>query len=226
MKKVVALIPCRKNSKGIPNKNMINFSGKPLIYWTLKSLKDSKIIDDVYVTSDSDRILNYSKKFKVKTIKRPNKLATSKSMSENAIMHAIKKIKINYDYIVFAQVTSPLRPKNIFDKSLKHFFKNKFDSLFSSTKVKNNFLWKMKGIKLNPNYNIKHRKMRQQINNIYCENGSFYIFSKKGFLKNKNRLFGKIGTYELDKVYASDIDEIIDLKLCELIKKNLIKKNV
>ena len=64
MKKVVALIPCRKNSKGIPNKNMINFSGKPLIYWTLKSLKDSKIIDDVYVTSDSDRILNYSKKFK------------------------------------------------------------------------------------------------------------------------------------------------------------------
>ena len=202
------------------------FCGKPLIYWTIKSLKDSKIIKDIYVTSDSKKILYYCSKLKVKTIYRPKNLATSKSKSEDAIIHAIKKIKKDFKYIVFAQATSPLRPTNVFDDALKFFFKGEFDSLFSSVEVKNIFTWEKKGSKLKPNYNYKKRKMRQQLNKSYYENGSFYIFNKKGILKNNNRLFGKIGMYKLDKVYSSDIDEMIDFKISELINKNFIKNNV
>lgn len=226
MKKVIAIVPCRKNSKGIKNKNMKIFCGKPLLYWTIKSLKDSKIIQDIYITSDSKKILNYSNKMKVKTIFRPKNLATSNSKSEDAIIHAIKKIKKDFKYIVFAQATSPLRPVNVFDDALEYFFKKKLDSLFSSVEVKNIFTWEKKGSKLKPNYNYKKRKMRQKLNNLYYENGSFYIFKKNGILKNNNRLFGKIGMYKLDKVYRSDIDEIIDLKISEFIKKKLIKNNV
>ena len=61
--------------------------------------------------------------------------------------------------------------------------------------------------------------MRQEIKDIQLENGSFYIFNKKGFLKSKNRLFGKIGSYIVDKIYSHDIDEILDLKINEFIKK-------
>ena len=132
MKNVIALILCRGNSKGIKNKNIKNFYGKPLMYWTIKSLKESKIIKKIYISSDSNEILNYAKKQKIITIKRPKLLATSRSQSEKAIQHAVKIIDTNFDCIVFPQVTCPLRPKNIFDKSLNYFFKNKLDSLFSS----------------------------------------------------------------------------------------------
>jgi len=118
MRNVIALILCRGNSKEIKNKNIKIFSRKPLMYWTIKSLKESKIIKKIYISSDSNKILDYAKKQKIITIKRPKSLATSKSQSEKAIEHAIKVINTDFDYIVFPQVTSPLRPKNIFDKSL------------------------------------------------------------------------------------------------------------
>ena len=74
---------------------------------------------------------------------------------------------------------------------------------------------------LKPKYNIHKRPMRHDINNIFLENGSFYIFKKAGFIKNKNRMFGKIGTYLIDKKYSYDIDENIDFYINKLIKKNL-----
>jgi CMP-N,N'-diacetyllegionaminic acid synthase len=221
MKKVIALILCRGNSKGIKNKNIKLFSGKPLMYWTIKSLKESKQIKEIYVSSDSDKILDYAKKQKVVTIKRPRILATSKSQSEKAIEHAFKKINIAFNYIVFAQVTSPLRPKNVFDKSLKYFFKKKLDSLFSSNIPAKIFLWEKINKSIIPKFNINQRKMRQDIKNIYSENGSFYIFKKEGFDKFKNRLFGKIGTYEIDKKYSYDIDDEIDFKINDIVKRRL-----
>ena len=223
MRNVIALILCRGNSKGIKNKNIKIFSGKPLMYWTIKSLKDSKIINKIYISSDSKKILDYANKQKILTIKRPKALATSKSQSEKAIQHAIKVIDTDFDYIVFPQVTSPLRPKNIFDKSLNYFFKNKLDSLFSSNIPSKIFLWEKLRKKIMPKFNINKRQMRQDIKNIYSENGSFYIFKKKGFNKFKNRLFGKIGTYVIDKKYSYDIDEQIDFQINTIIKKKLNK---
>ena len=68
MKKVIALVLCRGKSKGIKNKNLVNFFGKPLMYWTIKQLKDCKIIKEIYVSSDSKKILNYAEKLKVSII--------------------------------------------------------------------------------------------------------------------------------------------------------------
>lgn len=216
MKKVIALIPCRGNSKGIKNKNLVNFFGKPLMYWTIKQLKDCKIIKEIYVSSDSKKILNYAEKLKVGIIKRPSNISNGNVQSEEAILHAIKKKKLNSDIIVFPQVTSPLRPKNVFCKALNVFKKNNLDSLFSANKV-HYFLWK-KQKKLIPNYNYNNRPMRQKMNTL-SENGSFYIFDSKKFLKSKNRLFGKVGSYLLEKKYSFDIDDDIDLKINKFLKK-------
>ena len=220
MKKTIAIILCKGNSKGVKNKNIKKFSGKPLMYWTIQSLKETSIIKEIYISSDSDQILNYAKKQKIICIKRPKKLTHSRSQSEDSILHSIKHIKSDFDYIVFPQVTSPLRPKNIFDKSLRYFFKRKFDSLFSSNIPSKIFLWN-ENKKLKPKYDINKRPMRQDIKKIFLENGSFYIFKKKGFIKFKNRLFGKIGTYLVDKKYSYDIDEEIDFKINEIVKRKL-----
>ncbi len=221
MKKIIAIILCKGNSKGVKNKNLKIFLGKPLLYWTIKSLKESNKIKEIYLSSESKKILNYAKKQKIKLIKRPKHLSQPRSQSEDSLLHAIEHIKTNFEYIVFPQVTSPLRPKNIFDKSLKYFFKKKLDSLFSSNIPSKIFLWSGNK-KLKPKYNINKRPMRQDINEIYSENGSFYIFKRKGFIKSKNRLFGKIGTYVVDKKYSYDIDEEIDFKINEIVNKNKI----
>jgi N-acylneuraminate cytidylyltransferase len=221
MKKIIALILCRGNSKGIKNKNLKLFCGKPLIYWTIKSLKDAKKINQIYVSSDSKKILDYANKQGLVCIKRPKALATSRSPSEKAIEHAIKKIKSDFEYCVFPQVTSPLRPNNIFNKALNFYFKKKLDSLFSSNVPSKFFFWEKSNKKIFPKFDLNNRKMRQDIKNIYTENGSFYIFKKDGFNKYKNRLFGKIGTYKLDKMYGYDIDEPIDFEINKIIKKKL-----
>jgi N-acylneuraminate cytidylyltransferase len=217
MNRTIALMLCRGNSKGIKNKNLINFLGKPLIWWTIKDLKSSKLIENIYVSSDSDKILKFAKKEGVKIIKRPKNISKDYSISESALLHALKKIKKNAEIIVFAQVTSPLRPKKVFDNAINFFVKRKYDSMFSSTKD-HNFIWKSQHGRLSPNYNFKNRPMRQKINCFFKENGSFYIFKKKGFVKFKNRLFGKIGTYILDKKYSFEIDDKIDLKINKILK--------
>ena len=70
-----------------------------------------------------------------------------------------------------------------------------------------------------PIYNISKRPMRQDIKNIFLENGSFYIFKKNGFIKHKNRLFGRIGEYLINKEYSYDIDEEVDFLINEIVKK-------
>jgi CMP-N,N'-diacetyllegionaminic acid synthase len=123
--KYIAIIPCRKNSKGIKNKNIKLFNKKPLLYWTLKAAKQTKLIEKIFVTSDSDRIISIAKKFGVNSIKRPKKLATDLSTSESAILHALKKINYNFKNIIFLQATSPLRKKDDITKAIKYFEKKK-----------------------------------------------------------------------------------------------------
>ena len=179
MGNVIALILCRGNSKGIKNKNIKSFSGKPLMYWTIKSLKESKIIKKIYISSDSNEILNYAEKHKIITIKRPKSLATSRSQSEKAIEHAIKVIDTDYEYIVFPQVTCPLRPKNIFDKALNYFLKNKLDSLFSSNIPSKIFLWEKLKKKIIPKFDINKR---DKILKIFIQKMDHFIYLKKKVL--------------------------------------------
>ena len=86
--KIISIIPARGGSKGIPNKNIIDFHGKPLITWTIEQALDSKMIDEVYVTSDSSHILSIAEGMGVHTIKRPvNSLTIALHLSQHYCMH-------------------------------------------------------------------------------------------------------------------------------------------
>ena len=104
--KIVAIIPARGNSKRVKNKNIKILAGKPLIAWTIKSALRSKFINEVYVSSDSKKILKISKKFHAKTIVRPKILSGNFINSDAAIKHAYLKIGKRFDYIVTLQATS------------------------------------------------------------------------------------------------------------------------
>ena len=91
--KIVAIILARGNSQGIPKKNLISFCGKPLLYWSIKQAKNVKAISDVWVSSDNEEILEFSKKHGAKTIRRPNNISKNTSTSESGYLHAISEIE-------------------------------------------------------------------------------------------------------------------------------------
>jgi len=222
-KKIFSIIIARGGSKGIKNKNLIKFNRKPLIYWTIKQSLISKNIDEVWVSSDSKKILNYAKKVGAKTLLRPTKFSKDDSTSESAWTHAINNIEnidIKKDLVIAPQLTSPLRSNADFDKAINLFIKKKSDSLFSGFFFEIFFNWKYLTKKITPNYDLKKRRRRQNLSKSIIENGSFYIFKINGFLKNQNRLFGEISCYIMPKAKSFQIDEKEDLKFLNILSSN------
>ena len=104
---ITVIIPARGGSKGIPGKNIKNFEGKPLIIHSIEYARDSKLINEIYVSTDDDQIAHISKTAGAKIIKRPAELATDTSSTESAIEHALNNIDNLPDIIVLLQPTSP-----------------------------------------------------------------------------------------------------------------------
>lgn len=214
--KIISIIPARGGSKGIPNKNIIDFHGKPLITWTIEQALDSKMIDEVYVTSDSSHILSIAEGMGVHTIKRPSKLSNDSASSESALLHALKTINKRTDLIVFLQVTSPLRKKYDIDNAIRKLLDEKADSLLSLCSSKE-FIWNKFNETFSPlTYDIENRCDHRQLKNLYYENGSIYVFKPQILEKKKNRLGGKISVYLMDSWQRADIDDQDSLDYCLL----------
>ena len=212
-KKYIVLIPLRKNSKRIKNKNFIKINRKPLIYYTYREAIKIFNSKNIYVSSDDLKAKKFSDKFNLSFVKRPSNLCTDKSKTEDVIKHFIISNKIINKNIVLLQATSPMRKsKDILD-CINKFENNKLDSIFSVYKEKN-FLWTKKNKKLvSYSFNFKKRQRSQDMDYIYHENGSIFVFKSKQFLYYKNRIFGKFDIFEMKKINSSDIDTKEDLKL-------------
>lgn len=227
---IVAIIPARGGSKGIPKKNILNFCGKPLISWTIEEVLGSKLINDVYVSSDADDILEISKNYGAKVIKRPRTIARDNSTSEEALKHAIafirKKVKEKIDIVVFCQATSPLRTSEDIDNAIKYFISTQADSLFSAVILESLYTWrKQKRELISVSYDYKNRVRRQERPPLYLENGSIYIFKPEVLVKYNNRLGGKISMYIMDYWKSFDIDTIEDVEVCKyFMRKKILSK--
>ena len=215
MSKIVSLIPARKGSKGIPNKNLINLCGKPLISYAIRASKQS-LVDETWVSSDSDEILNVSKNLGASTIKRPSELSDDNATSESALLHFAEKI--SFDILVFIQCTAPLIKHQDINEGINKI--DKFDSVLSVSETHQMF-WDENG----PLYDINNRLRRQNSTKRYLETGSFFITSKKNLLKFKNRLSGNIGFVEIPKYRSFDIDNEGDIKIVETIINSKLYNN-
>ena len=207
----------RGGSKSIPNKNIKKFGGKPLCAWVLDSALKSKEIDQIYVSSDSDKILSTVNKIskKIITIKRKKQLAMDYSSTEDVLLDFAKCV--DFKNIVTIQATSPFTSEKDLDAAIKKFKNERLDSLFTAVRSKR-FYW---DDNLNPiNYDPKKRIMRQNFKGTLMENGAFYITNKKILEKNKCRLGGTIGVYEMNEMHSFEIDEMLDWNiLSKLINK-------
>ncbi len=136
-KNIIAVIPARGNSKRLKDKNIFKVWNKPMIYWTIKAAKNSKFIKEIYVSSESKKILSVSKKFKVKTIERPEILSNDKVFKMDVVTHATKYIERKFskpDIIVSIQANSPEISSNDIDGAINHMIKYKRNEVISVDK--------------------------------------------------------------------------------------------
>ena len=222
---IVAIIPARGGSKEIPKKNIKEIAGKPLISWSINQAKESVLIDEVIVSTDCEEIAGIARNNGASIpFMRPGDLSDDKSTTESAILHCIEYLNSQNKYpriVVLIQCTSPIRSKGCFDKAIKHFIDNNFDSMLSVCRS-NRFYWKDLQ---NPKamYDFVNRPRRQDIKNDdqqFLETGSFYITKTDSLKESGNRLSGKIGMFLTDDDEQFEIDTMVDFKVCEAIMIN------
>jgi N-acylneuraminate cytidylyltransferase len=229
MTKTVAIILARGGSKGIPNKNIMKFCGKPLLVWSIEHAKNTRGISSVWVSSDSEKILKIAEKAGANIIKRPKNLSKDTSTSVSGWIHVINEIQKNnekIDVIVALQATSPVRVSSDIENGLKKFQRLKFDSMFSGSLIGDFFIWEKnkKGELKSINYNYQKRPRRQMFKEQYVENGSFYIFTPNNIKKYNNQLVGKIGIAKMEFWKSFEIDSMENVEFCENIMKHYILK--
>jgi len=227
---VAGIILARGGSKGVPGKNVLSIAGKPLIAWSIEQSLNSPLIDSTWVSSDSDQILEIAQSFGAKPIKRPLKIAGDQSSSEEAWLHAIEYIHSNHDIdldaIVGLQPTSPIRESSDLTSAIEIFQAEDYDSMFSISKPLEGFRWQViDGLPQSIDYDYTRRKMRQNMQETYHENGSFYIFKPSIIQKYNNRLGGKIGMFKMDFYKTFQIDEPEDIRMCEIIMLEYLLAN-
>lgn len=215
-KNILAIIPARGGSKGIPKKNIIDLAGKPLIAWTIEASLNSKYISKTIVSSDSEEILDISKKFGADVVKRPDILANDTASSESVVNHVIKTLSEQYQYIILLQPTSPLRNSETIDKAIEYFFSKNATSLISVNEIDNKILKAfvekdddfLEGIR----DNTFPFMPRQKLPKIYMSNGAIYMINTKDFLKNQSFFTDKTLKFIMNKEQSIDIDTLEDLE--------------
>ena len=204
----IAFIPARCAVKSIPFKNIKNFCGKPLIYWSLFAAQKSNKIDEIYVATDCEEIGSVINSFgfsKVKVYDREVKNANDKVSTESVMLEFIDKNNFDdKDRFLLIQATSPLTQTKDFDEALEKLDNEKSDSLLTCVRTKR-FFWSDESMPLN--YDINNRPRRQEFHGIFMENGAFYINTIGNIIKDKNRLSGKISIYEMEDFTSIEIDE-------------------
>jgi len=216
-KRIIAIIPARSGSKRLPNKNIKIFNGRPLLYWSITIAKKVKIIDKIYVSTDSVKIKKIAKKFDALVpFLRPKSFATDKSPSEKLILHTLKNLNEKIDYVILLQPTSPLRNYKAVESSLKYAIKKAINSLVSVTNLSDH------KFNLFENSSKKMVMMnKKKVAKLRCINGSIYILKVSNFLIKKKIVNSSTKFFETNKNESIDIDTKLDFEIAKILSKEL-----
>ncbi|MGH2075659.1 cytidylyltransferase domain-containing protein [Aerococcus urinaeequi] len=225
---ILAIIPARGGSKGIPRKNVLLLSGQPLISYAIQNAKSSRFQMDVAVSTDDQEITNVSNQFGAEVIRRNKKLASDEVTLDPVIFDAVQQMEDKtgktYDYVITLQPTSPLLSADTLDSAIQKMLNDEtIDTLISAVNDPH-LSWTTKKVKgvvtVLPNYEA--RLNRQYLPKNFVETGAFVI-TKRHFVKPDTRFGKNISVYEVPASESTDIDTKQDWWVAE---KQLSKKNI
>ena len=233
-KKVVAIIPVRGGSKGIPRKNLYRLDGKDtLLERTIKQGLSCPSIDRVIVSTDDEEMDAIAQQYKVNAPSlRPALLSNDRALTVDVILHLIAECAIEDSYICLLQTTAPLRTLEDLNGMFKVFAENAVDadSIVSLTahddphpnkiqKIENGFVSSYLG--------GESMVPRQQLPKVYRLNGAFYMTHQKNLVMGRSFFTGKTLPYILPKERSVNLDTMMDLYLLEsMVDKGIIAINI
>ncbi len=215
---IIAIIPARGGSKGIPQKNIIDLGGLPLLAWSIRVARAAKVLDEVYVSTDDDEIAKIAKEYGARVpFLRPKELATDKATTVDAISHFILKLKLENncpDIVVLLQPTQPFRSVETIIKAIEA-YKLTGSGVVSVSRVAEHpvlmrYFDKSTSVLTRLLGNVNSTVRRQDFSEVYRVNGAVYVNSVEDYLQKKSLNDNPIGviTTELEGV---DIDTLDDL---------------
>jgi CMP-N,N'-diacetyllegionaminic acid synthase len=224
---IIAVIPARGGSKGIPKKNIRLLNGKPLVAYTIEAAIGSGAARDVLVSTDSEEIAAVSRNFGAKIIARPAEISDDTASTEAALIHAVEVIReergFTPEYVLTLPPTSPLRNAGTIKIFLNHYLSisGRYDAMLTLTEtygdywVKENDMFK----RLFP----EAPRRRQDRRPVYLENSAIYITRTQSLLETGSILGKNCTGFIISKTEAVDINSPLDLKWAEFILKTSIQ---
>ena len=228
-KNVLAIIPARGGSKGIPGKNIREFAGKPLIVHSIEASLQCPLVSRTVVSTDDDKIAEISKAHGAEVIKRPNELAADTSLVIDAIRHAVRKVEEegeDVDIVILLEPTSPLRRLEDLEKCIQVLLENKADSVatFTDAHVSPNRLWRVSDDVVEPYIEGAVPWLpRQKQPKAYELTGQIYGLSKRVLFENEDSistLSGRIFPVITPRETALDIDTELDFIMAEKLMEH------
>lgn len=225
-KTFLAIVPARKGSKRLPNKNIKELNNKPLIAYTIEASLKCKYITKTVVSTDCENIKRISLNYGAEVpFLRPNELSLDETKSIDVITHVINNLEEQYDYIILLQPTSPLRDYLEIEKAINLLNEKNADAIISVCETEHNPIWSNTLDHTKNMENFLDKKFinsrSQDLNKFYRLNGAIYI-CKTDILKKQNTLFidKNIFAYEMPQEKSVDIDTKLDFIIAEAILNN------
>lgn len=220
-KKVLAIIPARGGSKGVPRKNIRNLAGKPLIAWTIEEAKKSKFIDRIVLSSEDEEIIEVAKEYGCDVpFIRPIHLAQDDTPGIDPLLHALDEVE-GYDYVISLQPTSPLRIAEDIDACIKKMVEINSPACVTIAESRNSPYWMYTvndKAKMEPL--IKQDKLtvrRQDLPVVYALNGAVYAAEVNWLKKTKSFLTSETAASIMPNNRSYDIDTEDDFNVCEFL---------
>lgn len=218
---VVAVIPARGGSKGIPLKNLQKVAGRSLLARAIDAARAAQHIDAVLVSTDHEGIALEAQRAGARVIHRPDEISDDTASSESALLHVLEEIGATDGITVFLQCTSPFIDPASLDSAITRVKDDRADVVFSATQD-HSFLWRLDESDHAEavGHDAAHRPRRQDRAPHYNETGAFYVMRTEGFRTARHRFFGRIEIEEVPLEQAREIDSMSDLTLVRAIAAN------
>jgi CMP-N,N'-diacetyllegionaminic acid synthase len=219
--KILAVIPARGGSKGLPRKNLLPLGGKPLIAWTVQAAQSSRYIDRTVFSSEDEELIRTAREWGCEVpFPRPTELANDTSRNIDVVLHLLEQLP-GYDILALLQPTSPLRTAQHIDQAIELMHRQGAGSCISVSVASKSPYWSYtmaQSGRLMPLVDASMAQQKRQLQpETYHPNGAIYLISIP-LLKETGRFIqpDTLG-YTMSKASSIDIDDAIDFKLAELL---------
>ena len=224
--RILAIVPARGGSKGIKDKNIKEIEGHPLIEYTIEAAKRCEYIDEIVVSTDSEKIAKVAKKAGAKVpFLRPDELASDTPRTIDVVLFTIDQLKLigqEYDIVVLLQPTSPLRDEDDIGGAIEKYVSCNMKSLVSVSEVSESPILMRQIVDethMEKLLNINSTIRRQDMAKYYMVNGSIYI-NKIEELNSDTSLNDNVIPYVMDRSHSVDIDDYVDIEVMKYYVNN------